>query len=162
MRKPLERTLTNKLKSKQGGMIMFVKFKIPEKASAAIRGLKPYQQVKVLQLIEDKTKFLFQSNSHNLYPDIHNYASFDDFLSSIIITNTDVHEINYFFDENMLSDGIVEDLNFENNLFDNLLKIKDIKQDDYIERTEELKVDIFYDLEKYFSVEFWKEFNRFS
>lgn len=141
---------------------MFAKFKIPEKASAAIRGLKPYQQAKVLQLIEDKTKFLFQSNSHNLYPDIHNYISFDDFLSSIIIINADVYEINYFFDENMLSDSIVEGLNFENNLFDSLLKIKDIKQDDYIERTEKLKVDIFYDLEKYFLVEFWKEFNRFS
>ena len=142
---------------------MFVKFKIPEKASAAIDGIKqPNKRAKVLQDIENKIRLLFTENSHNLYSDIHNYASFDDFLSSFIITNTDVHEINYFFDENMLSNSIVEDLNFENNLFDNLLKIKDIKQDDYIERTEELKVDIFYDLEKYFSVEFWKEFNRFS
>ena len=141
---------------------MFVKFQVPERASAAIHRLKPYQQARVLKNIEDKIRLLFIENSHNLYSDIHNYISFDDFFLSFLVIKKNVDEFSFFFDEELLSDDIIKNIEIEDNLFNGSIKTKNMKQDDYIERTEMLKFNILYDLEKYFLADFWIEFKRFS
>lgn len=164
MRKPLERIPTNKLKSQQGGIIMFVKFKIPEKASTAIHGLKPYQQAKVLKQIEDKIRLLFTENSHNVYSDIHNYASFDGFLNSFIVTKNDGDEINWFYDEENLREAEdIKNSEFENNLFSGILETKPFMRDSHINKLTELDERNYNKFEDYFSnktSEFWKDFSK--
>lgn len=164
MRKPLERIPTNKLKSQQGGIIMFVKFKIPEKASAAIRGLKPYQQAKVLKQIEDKIRLLFTENSHNVYSDINNYASFDGFLNSFVITKNDGDEVDWFYDEESLRETEdIKNSEFENNLFSGVLETKPFIQDSYINKLTELDERNYNKIEDYFfdgKSEFWGNFGK--
>lgn len=143
---------------------MFVKFKIPEKASAAIHGLKPYQRAKVLKNIEDKIRLLFTENSHNLYSDIHNYISFDGFLNSFIVTKNDGNEIDWFYDEeNLRETEDIKNSEFENNLFSGILETKPFIQDSYINKLAELDERNYNKLEDYFSEsksEFWKDFGK--
>ena len=138
---------------------MFVNFTMPTKVSAAIHGLKPFKRDKVLKILENKLRLLFTENSHNLYSDIHNYASFDVFLASFMVIDNNGDKLNYFYDEEALDNGVAI-TEFENNLFEGQIEIK--KQDDYIQRSDKLKVDIRIDLEEYLSDGFWKEFDRFS
>lgn len=136
---------------------MFADFTLPERVSAAIHGLKPFKRDKVLKILENKLRLLFEEDSHNLYQDIHNYASFNDFLSSFMITDNNGDKLNYFYNEEALDNGVIT-TEFENNLFKGQIEIK--KQDDYIKRSDELKVDIRIDLEEYLSDDFWKEFDK--
>ena len=76
-----------------------------------------------------------------------------------MLVDNDGKEIKYFVDEEALDNGVVT-TEFENNLFKGQIEIK--KQDNYIQRSDKLKVDIRIDLEEYLSDDFWKEFDRFS
>lgn len=159
-----EKTPKNNQKSRQGGIFMFVKFKIPEKASTAIRGLKPYQQAKVLKLIEDKIRLLFIENSHNIYSDIHNYASFDGFLGSLAIIKNDGSDIVWFYDEEILRETEdIKNSEFENNLFGGNIETKPLIRDSYINKLMELDERNHNKFEDYFSnktSEFWKDFSK--
>jgi hypothetical protein len=126
--------------------------------------LKPYQEAKVLKQIEDKLRLLFTENSHNLYSDIHNYASFDSFLNSFIVTKNDGDEINWFYDEeNLRETEDIKNSEFENNLFSGILETKPFVRDSHINRLAELDERNHNKLEDYFSdtkSDFWKDFKR--
>lgn len=149
---------------KQGGVVMFVNFKIPEKASDAIRKLKPYQQAKILKSIENKIRLLFLENSYNVYSDIHNYTSFYSFLSSFYITKNDGYELQWFYNEDNLKE--LEDKTnseFENNLFEGLLETKPYIRDSYINKLTELNERDDTSLDGYFSEptsDFWKNLSK--
>ena len=143
---------------------MFVKFQVPEMASAAIHRLKPYQQARVLKNIEDKIRLLFTENSHNLYSDIHNYTSFDGFLNSFAVTKNNGDEIDWFYDEeNLRETEDIKNSEFENNLFNGVLETKPFIRDTYINKLAELDEKLYNKLENYFfdkTGEFWKNFDK--
>ena len=130
---------------------------LPENVKAAIAGCKDPKRKKVLGLIENKIKLLFRDNSYSIYSDVINYTFFDNFYNSFMFVDNDGKEIKYFVDEEVLDNGVVT-TEFENNLFDGQIEIK--KQDDYIQRSDKLKVDIRISLEEYLSDDFWKEFDN--
>ena len=132
---------------------------LPERVKVAIAGCKEPKRKKVLGLIESKIKLLFHDNSYSIYSDVINYTFFDNFYNSFMLVDNDGKEIKYFVDEEVLDSSVVT-TEFENNLFEGQIEIK--KQDDYIRRSDKLKVDIRIDLEEYLSDDFWKEFNKFS
>ena len=130
---------------------------LPEKVKAAIAGSKEKKRKHALSLIENKIKLLFRDNSYSIYSDVINYTFFDNFYNSFMLVDNDGKEIKYFVDEEALDNGVVT-TEFENNLFEGQIEIK--KQDDYIQRSDKLKVDIRIDLEEYLSDDFWKEFDK--
>ena len=132
---------------------------LPEKVKTAIAGCKEQKRKKALELIENKIKLLFRDNSYSIYSDVINYTFFDNFYNSFMLVDNDGKEVKYFVDEEALDNGVVT-TEFENNLFEGQIEIK--KQDDYIQRSDKLKVDIRIDLEEYLSDDFWKEFDKFS
>lgn len=134
---------------------------LPERVNMAITSLNQQKQEKVLRSIANELNFLYRANCYNIYSDIVNYTFFDNFLNSFVVTKNNGKEILYFFDERELENELdIEKVNeFDNNLFEGLIQIK--KQEKYIDRIDKLKVDIQFDIEKYFSNEFWKEFGRF-
>lgn len=133
---------------------------LPERVNMAITSLNQQKQEKVLRSIANELSFLYRANCYNIYNDIVNYTFFDNFLNSFVVTKNNGKEILYFFDERELENELdIEKVNeFGNNLFEGLIQIK--KQEKYIDRIDKLKVDIQFDIEKYFSNEFWKEFNK--
>ena len=128
---------------------------LPERVKVAIAGCKEPKRKKALGLIENKIKLLFRNNSYSIYSDVINYTFFDNFYNSFMLVDNDGKEIKYFVDEEALDNGVVT-TEFENNLFEGQIEIK--KQDDYIQRSDKLKVDIRIDLEKYLSGDFWEDF----
>lgn len=138
---------------------MILTIVLPDKVKTAISGCKEPKRKKVLGLIENKIKLLFRDNSYSIYSDVINYTFFDNFYNSFMLVDNDGKEIKYFVDEEALDNGVVT-TEFENNLFKGQIEIK--KQDNYIQRSDKLKVDIRIDLEEYLSDDFWKEFDRFS
>ena len=138
---------------------MILTIVLPDKVKTAISGCKEPKRKKVLGLIENKIKLLFRDNSYSIYSDVINYTFFDNFYNSFMLVDNDGKEIKYFVDEEALDNGVVT-TEFENNLFEGQIEIK--KQDNYIQRSDKLKVDIRIDLEEYLSDDFWKEFDRFS
>lgn len=130
---------------------------LPQKVKTAIAGAKQQKRQKVLDLIGNKIKLLFRENSYSIYGDIINYTFFDNFYNSFMLVDNNGKEIKYFVDEEALDNGAVT-TEFENNLFEGQIEIK--KQDDYIQRSDKLKVDIRIDLEEYLSDDFWKEFDN--
>ena len=130
---------------------------LPEKVKTAIAGCKEQKRKKALELIENKIKLLFRDNSYSIYSDVINYTFFDNFYNSFMLVDNDGKEVKYFVDEEALDNGVVT-TEFENNLFEGQIEIK--KQDDYIQRSDKLKVDIRIDLEEYLSDDFWKEFDK--
>ena len=130
---------------------------LPEKVKTAIAGCKEQKRKKALELIENKIKLLFRDNSYSIYSDVINYTFFDNFYNSFMLVDNDGKEVKYFVDEEALDNGVVT-TEFENNLFEGQIEIK--KQDDYIQRSDKLKVDIRIDLEEYLSDDFWKEFDN--
>lgn len=130
---------------------------LPQKVKTAIAGTKQQKRQKVLDLIGNKIKLLFRDNSYSIYSDVINYTFFDNFYNSFILVDNDGKEIKYFVDEEALDNGVVT-TEFENNLFEGQIEIK--KQDNYIQRSDKLKVDIRIDLEEYLSDDFWKEFDN--
>lgn len=134
---------------------------LPERVNMAITSLNQQKQEKVLRSIANELSFLYRANCYNIYNDIVNYTFFDNFLNSFVVTKNNGKEILYFFDERELENELdIEKVNeFDNNLFEGLIQIK--KQEKYIDRIDKLKVDIQFDVEKYFSNEFWKEFSKF-
>lgn len=137
---------------------MFVNFQLPEKVTAAIKGLKPYKRDKILGIIAEKTNLLFIENSHNLYYDMQDYTSFDEILNSFIITKNDGENIEYFFEDIGLSNFYDnENTNNENNLFEGEI-ISPIQEN--IDRVAGLKITMQTDLKIYFSDKFWKIFDK--
>lgn len=130
---------------------------LPENVKAAIAGCKELKRKRVLEIIENKIRFLFRTHSHSLYSDVINYTFFDNFYNSFTLVNNDGKEIKYFVDEEVLDNNVVT-TEFENNLFEGQIEIK--KQDDYIQRSDKLKVDIRISFEQYLSDDFWKEFDK--
>ena len=136
---------------------MFGTFELPESVSAAIKKMDPLKKSRALDFISNKIRLLFIENSHNVYSDVINYTFFDNFYNSFMLVDNDGKEIKYFVDEEALDNSAVT-TEFENNLFGGQIEIK--KQDDYIQRSDKLKVDIQIDLEEYLSDDFWKEFDK--
>ena len=130
---------------------------LPERVKAAIAGSKDKKRKHALELIGNKIKLLFRDNSYSIYIDVINYTFFDNFYSSFMLVDNDGKEIKYFVDEEALDNGVVT-TEFKNNLFEGQIETK--KQDDYIQRSDKLKVDIRIDLEEYLSDDFWKEFDK--
>lgn len=133
---------------------------LPERVNMAITSLNQQKQEKVLRSIANELSFLYRTNCYNIYGDIVNYTFFDNFLNSFVVIKNNGKEVLYFFDESELENELdIERVNeFDNNLFEGLIQIK--KQEKYIDRIDKLKFDIQFDIEKYFSNEFWKEFNK--
>ena len=133
---------------------------LPERVNMAITNLNQQKQEKVLRSIANELSFLYRTNCYNIYGDIVNYTFFDNFLNSFVVIKNNGKEVLYFFDESELENELdIERVNeFDNNLFEGLIQIK--KQEKYIDRIDKLKFDIQFDIEKYFSNEFWKEFNK--
>ena len=130
---------------------------LPERVKAAIAGSKDKKRKHALELIGNKIKLLFRDNSYSIYIDVINYTFFDNFYNSFMLVDNDGKEIKYFVDEEALDNGVVT-TEFKNNLFEGQIETK--KQDDYIQRSDKLKVDIRIDLEEYLSDDFWKEFDK--
>lgn len=143
---------------------MFGTFKLPESVSAAIKKMDPLKKSRALDFISNKIRLLFIENSHSLYSDINNYASFDGFLNSFIVTKNDGSEINWFYDEeNLRETEAIKNSEFENNLFGGVLETKPFIRDSYINKLAELDERNYNKFEDYFSnktSEFWKNFKK--
>ena len=136
---------------------------LPEKQTQSLLGMKKYKKEKMLDIMTSKLESLFNENSHKIYPDIYNRTSFISFLSSFIITRKDEKMLDYFIDEDQLSDEKVNNINnndFENYLTTGQIETKPIVQDEYINRMDRLFEDVRLGFNDYLSKDFWQDFKR--
>lgn len=143
---------------------MINSFELPDNVKKALRGASAFKRAHALKLIEDKIRLLFTENSYNVYSDINNYTSFDNFLNSFIVVKNDGNKIDWFYDEENLREiDDIKNSEFENNLFSGTLETKPFVQDSHINKLTELDERNYSKLEDYFfngDSEFWRNFEK--